>query len=111
MSASNCKTKTLAKSALFDAKTVKSMGSSFCCLRFIVLYLTLNNEIDGVVVLYKMTELIQNGDDGFLVWTVSSLKDFLPPRGLKQTGRKSDLVQERLELLELTNAPIKFSQK
>ena len=91
------------------------MGYSFCSLRLKALYLTLNNEIDEVVVLHKLTQLIQNGDDGFLGWTpgwtVSSLKDFLPPRGLKQTGRKSDLVQERLERLELTNAPIKFSQK
>ena len=84
------------------------MGSSFCSLRLKALYLTLNNEIDEVVVLYKMTQLIQNGDDGFLGWTVSSLKDFLPPRGLKQTGRKSDLVQERLERLELTNARSSF---
>ena len=90
---------------------MKSMGSSFCSLGLKALYLTLNNEIDEVVVLYKMTQLIQNGADGFLGWTVSSLKNFLPPRGLKQTGRKSELVQERLERLELTNAPIKFSQK
>jgi len=48
--------------------------------------------------------------DYFLSWTVSSLKDFLSLRGLKQTGRKSELVARAFGAYEL-NAPVKFSQE
>ena len=48
--------------------------------------------------------------DDFLGWTVSSLKDFLSLRGLKQTGRKSELVARAFGAYEL-NAPIKFTQE
>ena len=46
--------------------------------------------------------------DDFLGWTVSSLKDFLSLRGLKQTGHKSELVARAFEAYEL-NAPIRFT--
>ena len=48
--------------------------------------------------------------DDFLGWTVSSLKDFLSLRGLKQTGRKSELVARAFGAYEL-NAPVKFTQE
>lgn len=48
--------------------------------------------------------------DDFLGWTVSSLKDFLSLRGLKQTGKKSELVARAFGAYEL-NAPVKFSQE
>ena len=48
--------------------------------------------------------------DDFLGWTVSSLKDFLSLRGLKQTGRKSELVARAFGAYEL-NAPKKFTQE
>ena len=38
--------------------------------------------------------------DDFLSWTVSSLKDFLSLRGLKQTGRKSELVARAFRAYE-----------
>ena len=39
--------------------------------------------------------------DDFLGWTVSSLKDFLSLRGLKQTDRKSELVSRAFGAYEL----------
>ena len=39
--------------------------------------------------------------DDFLGWTVSSLKDFLSLGGLKQTGRKSELVARAFGAYEL----------
>ena len=39
--------------------------------------------------------------DDFLGWTVSSLKDFLSLRRLKQTGRKSELVARAFGAYEL----------
>ena len=39
--------------------------------------------------------------DDFLGWTVSSLKDFPSLRGLKQTGRKSELVARAFGAYEL----------
>ncbi|CAH3184501.1 unnamed protein product [Porites lobata] len=48
--------------------------------------------------------------DDFLGWTVSSLKDFLSLRGLKQTGRKSELIARAFGAYEL-NVPVKFSQE
>ena len=41
---------------------------------------------------------------------VSSLKDFLALRGLKQTGRKAELIARAFGAYEL-NAPKKFSQE
>ena len=46
----------------------------------------------------------------FLSWTVLLLKDFLSLRGLKQTGRKSELVARAFGAYKL-NAPVKFSQE
>ena len=43
-------------------------------------------------------------------WTVSSLTDFLLLRGLKQTGRKPELVARAFGAYEL-KAPVKFSQE
>ena len=48
--------------------------------------------------------------DDFLGWTVSSLKDFLSLRGLKQTGRKSELIARAFGAYEL-DVPVKFSQE
>ncbi|CAH3151805.1 unnamed protein product [Porites lobata] len=48
--------------------------------------------------------------DDFLGWTVSSLKDFLSLQGLKQTGRKSELIARAFGAYEL-NVPVKFSQE
>ena len=48
--------------------------------------------------------------DDFLSWTVTSLKDFLALRGLKQTGTKAELVARAFGAYEL-NAPKKFSQE
>ena len=48
--------------------------------------------------------------DDFLGWTVSSLKDFLSLRGLKKTGKKSELVARAFGAYEL-NVPVKFSQE
>lgn len=53
-------------------------------------------------------EVLQYED--FLSWTVSSLKDFLSLRGLKQTGRKPELVARAFGAYEL-KAPVKFSQE
>ena len=53
-------------------------------------------------------EVLQYED--FLGWTVSSLKDFLSLRGLKQTGRKPELVARAFDAYEL-KAPVKFSQQ
>ena len=53
-------------------------------------------------------EVLQYED--FLGWTVSSLKDFLSLRGLKQTGRKPELVARAFGAYEL-KAPVKFSQE
>ena len=48
--------------------------------------------------------------EDFLNWTASSLKDFLAIRGLKQSGKKAELVARAFGAYEL-NAPKKFSQK
>ncbi|CAH3022078.1 unnamed protein product, partial [Porites evermanni] len=48
--------------------------------------------------------------EDFLGWTVSSLTDFLLLRGLKQTGRKPELVARAFGAYEL-KAPVKFSQE
>ena len=48
--------------------------------------------------------------DDFLHLTVSSLKDFLALRGLKQTGTKAELIAQAFGAYEL-NAPKKFSQE
>ena len=48
--------------------------------------------------------------EDFLGWTVSSLKDFLSLRALKQTGRKPELVVRAFGAYEL-KAPVKFSQE
>ena len=53
-------------------------------------------------------EVLQYED--FLGGTVSSLKDFLSLRGLKQTGRKPELVARAFGAYEL-KAPVKFSQE
>ena len=53
-------------------------------------------------------EVLQYED--FLGWTVSSHKDFLSLRGLKQTGRKPELVARAFGAYEL-KAPVKFSQQ
>ena len=53
-------------------------------------------------------EVLQYED--FLSGTVSSLKDFLSLRGLKQTGRKPELVARAFGAYEL-KAPVKFSQE
>lgn len=53
-------------------------------------------------------EVLQYED--FLSWTVSPLKDFLSLRGLKQTGRKHELVARAFGAYEL-KAPVKFSQE
>lgn len=50
------------------------------------------------------------GYEDFLNWTVSSLKDFLAIRGLKQTGKKGELVARAFGAYEL-DAPKKFSQE
>ena len=46
----------------------------------------------------------------FVNWTVTSLKDFLALRGLKQTGKKAELVARAFGAYEL-KAPKKFSQE
>ena len=46
----------------------------------------------------------------FLSWTVSSLKDFLSLRRLKETGRKPELVAREVGAYEL-KAPVKFLQE
>ena len=46
----------------------------------------------------------------FLSWTVTSLKDFLTLRGLKQTGTKAELVTRAFGAYEL-NAPKQFYQE
>lgn len=46
----------------------------------------------------------------FLNWTLTSLKDFLALRGLKQTGKKAELVARAFGAYEL-KAPKKFSQE
>lgn len=46
----------------------------------------------------------------FLNWTLTSLKDFLALRGLKQTGKKAELVARAFGAHEL-KAPKKFSQE
>ncbi|XP_028394516.1 uncharacterized protein LOC114518716 [Dendronephthya gigantea] len=48
--------------------------------------------------------------EDFLSWTLSTLKDFLGIRGLKQTGAKSELVARAFGAYEL-NAPKKFTQE
>ena len=48
--------------------------------------------------------------DYFLHLTVSSLKDFLALRGLKQTGTRAELIARAFGAYEL-NAPEKFSQE
>ena len=53
-------------------------------------------------------EVLQYED--FLSWTFSSLKDFLSLGGLKQTGRKPELVARAFGAYEL-KAPVKFSQE
>ena len=47
----------------------------------------------------KAEEVLQYED--FLGWTVLSLKDFLSLRGLKQTGRKPELVAGAFGTYEL----------
>ena len=56
----------------------------------------------------QAVEALQYED--FLGWTVSSLKDFLSLRGLKQTDRKPELVARAFGAYEL-QAPVKFSQQ
>lgn len=51
-------------------------------------------------------EVLQYKD--FLGWTISSLKDFLSLRGLKQSGRKPEL--DEYDTYEL-KAPVKFFQE
>ena len=46
----------------------------------------------------------------FLNWTLTPLKDFLALRGLKQTGKKAELVASAFGAYEL-KAPKKFSQE
>ena len=46
----------------------------------------------------------------FLNWTLTPLKDFLALRGLKQTGKKAELVASAFGACEL-KAPKKFSQE
>ena len=48
--------------------------------------------------------------DDFLHWTVSSLKDFLALRGLKQTGSKAELIARAFGAYEL-EVPRKFTQE
>lgn len=48
--------------------------------------------------------------DDFLSWTVSSLKDFLAVRGLKQSGKKAELVARAFGAHEL-GLPKKFTQE
>jgi len=48
--------------------------------------------------------------EDFLNWTVSSLKDFLALRGLKQSGKKAELVARAFGAYEL-NVPKKYSQE
>ena len=48
--------------------------------------------------------------DDFLHWTVSSLKDFLALRGLKQSGLKAELIARAFGAYEL-NVPKKFTQE
>ena len=46
----------------------------------------------------------------FLNWTLTPLKDFLALQGLKQTGKKAELVASAFGAYEL-KAPKKFSQE
>ena len=46
----------------------------------------------------------------FLNWTVTSLKDFLAHRGLKQTGKKAELVARAFGAHEL-KVPKKYTQE
>lgn len=48
--------------------------------------------------------------DDFLSWTVTSLKDFLAVRGLKQSGEKAELVARAFGANEL-GVPKKFTQE
>lgn len=48
--------------------------------------------------------------EDFVNWTVTSLKDFLALRGLKQSGKKAELVARAFGAYEL-KAPKKFSQE
>ena len=48
--------------------------------------------------------------DDFLHWTVSSLKDFLALRGLKQSGLKAELISKAFGAYGL-NVPKKFTQE
>ena len=48
--------------------------------------------------------------EDFLNWTLTTLKDYLGIRGLKQTGRKAELVARAFGAYEL-NAPKKFTQE
>ena len=48
--------------------------------------------------------------EDFLHWTVNSLKDFLALRGLKQSGRKAELIARAFGAYEL-NVPKKFTQE
>ena len=48
--------------------------------------------------------------DDFLHWTVSSLKEFLALRGLKQSGLKAELIARAFGAYEL-NVPKKFTQE
>ena len=48
--------------------------------------------------------------DDFLHWTVSSLKDFLALKGLKQSGLKAELIARAFGAYEL-NVPKKFTQE
>ena len=55
------------------------------------------------VLMPRQAEEVLQYDD-FLGWTVSSLKDFLSLRGLKQTGLKSELVARAFGAYELLSS-------
>ena len=63
----------------------------------------------NVILMPRQAEEVLQYED-FLSWTVSPLKDFLSLRGLKQTGRKPELVARAFGAYEL-KAPVKFSQE
>ena len=48
--------------------------------------------------------------EDFLNWTLTTLKDYLGIRGLKQTGRKAELVARAFGAYEL-NAPKKLTRE
>ena len=48
--------------------------------------------------------------EDFLLWTVNSLKDFLVLRGLKQSGRKPELIARAFAAYE-PSVPKKFTQE